>query len=68
MQLVGPLCRGRYSSDAVNSGLNLTVFEVASEEVHCFRVIAGQEGESLRISIDHHDLVAYASDGHEFDP
>lgn len=60
--------RGRFAGDNVNTGLNLTVYDVAPDEVHCFRVIAAQEGESLRLSIDQHMLLPYASDGHDFDP
>jgi FtsP/CotA-like multicopper oxidase with cupredoxin domain len=60
--------RGRALGDDINTGVNLTVYDVAPDEVHCFRVIAGQEGESLRLSVDQHELVAFASDGHDFDP
>lgn len=59
---------GRQKHDQANSGINLTVYEAVEAETHCFRVMAGQEGKSLRVSIDQHPLIAYASDGHDFDP
>eukprot|EP00658_Telonema_sp_P-2_P052433 TRINITY_DN40638_c0_g1_i1.p1 TRINITY_DN40638_c0_g1~~TRINITY_DN40638_c0_g1_i1.p1 ORF type:complete len:181 (+),score=36.14 TRINITY_DN40638_c0_g1_i1:2-544(+) len=50
--------RGRFQDNSVN----LTVFD--ARPGHCFRVVASQEGQALRVSVDQHDLEVLASDGH----